>query len=362
MKSPYTSASLVVEGLTKTYGPVVALNDVSLNVQAGEVFTLLGPSGSGKTTLLKSVAGFEPVDRGRIVLAGVDITYAPPAKRDIGMVFQNYALFPHLTVAQNIAFPLEMRRYPRRAIQEEVAEALKLVELEGYADRLPKQLSGGQQQRVALARAIVFKPRLLLLDEPFGALDRKLRESMQLELRRLQKRLGITTLFVTHDQEEALILSDRIAVMNRGAVEQIGLPDEIYRLPRNWFVADFIGESNLLPAEILVKCGCNYQAKLPTGEIIYAQADPNFVPQGPVALIVRPERVQIGVSLGKLDNRFIGTVSEIVYLGQSCKLRISLPSGLEILARLADTAASRASVGDTISFGWMASDARLIAR
>ena len=240
-RSPLLSLSSVV----KRYDTVLAVAGVDLSVRDGEILTILGPSGSGKTTLLKMVAGFEQPDEGRITLGERDITDATPASRGIGMVFQNYALFPHMPVAENVAFPLEMRRMGQAQIKERVAKALALVGLAGYEKRYPRQLSGGQQQRVALARAVVFEPPLLLLDEPFGALDRKLREQMQLEVKRLQRQLGITALFVTHDQEEALVLSDRIAVMNLGRIEQIGTPFEIYAQPVNRFVADFIGESNL---------------------------------------------------------------------------------------------------------------------
>src|SRR5499427_2201579 len=236
---------LSLTAIAKSYGSVIALAGIDLRVSDGEIVTILGPSGSGKTTLLKIVAGFEFPDAGQVELAGDDITCVTPASRGIGMVFQNYALFPHMRVAENIAFPLEMRRLARAETQQRVGRALALVGLAGYEARYPRQLSGGQQQRVALARAIVFEPRLLLLDEPFGALDRKLREQMQLEVKRLQRRLGLTALFVTHDQEEALVLSDRIAVMSEGRVEQLGTPEEIYAHPVNWFVADFVGESNL---------------------------------------------------------------------------------------------------------------------
>ena len=240
-RNPLLSLSSVV----KRYGTVLAVAGVDLSVRDGEILTILGPSGSGKTTLLKMVAGFEQPDEGRVRLGERDITDATPASRGIGMVFQNYALFPHMPVAENVAFPLEMRRVGQSQIKERVTRALALVGLAGYEKRYPRQLSGGQQQRVALARAVVFEPPLLLLDEPFGALDRKLREQMQLEVKRLQRQLGITALFVTHDQEEALVLSDRIAVMNLGRIEQIGTPFEIYAQPVNRFVADFIGESNL---------------------------------------------------------------------------------------------------------------------
>ena len=236
---------LQVDAASKRFGQVAALTEVSLGVAAGEFVTILGPSGSGKTTLLKVIAGFETADQGRILIDDADITELDPAERNIGMVFQNYALFPHMSVARNVAYPLAMRGMPKAEIATRVGQALDMVELGGLAERLPKQLSGGQQQRVALARATVFQPRLLLLDEPFGALDRKLREQMQIEVRRLQRRLGLTTLFITHDQEEALVMSDRIAVMDKGRVLQVGPPNEIYEAPANPFVADFVGESNI---------------------------------------------------------------------------------------------------------------------
>ena len=240
------SAELLIEGVGKRFGEVVALDGVSLQVARGELLTILGPSGSGKTTLLKVVAGFEMPDGGSVRVDGADITALPPARRDIGMVFQNYALFPHLTVRANVAFPLEMRNVAqRRDRAPRCARRWGWSSWRATTQRLPRQLSGGQQQRVALARAIVFNPRLLLLDEPFGALDRKLRETMQLEVRRLQRRLGLTTIFITHDQEEALVLSDRIAVMNKGSIQQIAGTTEIYERPANGFVADFVGESNI---------------------------------------------------------------------------------------------------------------------
>jgi putative spermidine/putrescine transport system ATP-binding protein len=238
------------EGLSEAFGDVAALAEISLGVAAGEFVTILGPSGSGKTTLLKVIAGFETADAGRVRVDGSDVTDLDPALRNIGMVFQNYALFPHMSVARNVGYPLAMRGMRRGEIVKRVAAALEMVELDGMAERLPKQLSGGQQQRVALARATVFRPRLLLLDEPFGALDRKLREQMQMEVRRLQRRLGLTTLFITHDQEEALIMSDRVAVMGRGRLQQVGRPHEIYETPVNPFIADFIGESNILAGRV----------------------------------------------------------------------------------------------------------------
>ncbi len=316
------SAELLIEGAGKRFGEVAALDGVSLQVARGELLTILGPSGSGKTTLLKVVAGFEKPDTGSVKIDGVEITALPPARRDIGMVFQNYALFPHLTVERNVAFPLEMRNVAKAEIARRVAEALALVELAGYGQRLPRQLSGGQQQRVALARAIVFNPRLLLLDEPFGALDRKLRETMQLEVRRLQRRLGLTTIFITHDQEEALVLSDRIAVMNKGAIQQIATTTEIYERPANDFVADFVGESNIFhgamsgPGTVTLDGGRTLQVK-------------SDKPAGArVGVLMRPER--FGTSG---TNQFTGEVIEAVYLGTSFKLRLACEGGLELLVR-----------------------------
>jgi putative spermidine/putrescine transport system ATP-binding protein len=315
------SADLRVEGLVKRFGDVVALDRVSLDIAAGELLTILGPSGSGKTTLLKVVAGFESPDAGSVTVDSTDITATPPARRDIGMVFQHYALFPHLTVARNVAFPLEMRNVGRAAIEKRVGEALSLVELEGFEKRLPRQLSGGQQQRVALARAIVFNPRLLLLDEPFGALDRKLRETMQLEVRRLQRRLGVTTIFITHDQEEALVLSDRIAVMNKGAIQQVASTTEIYERPANDFVADFVGESNIFHGTV-TEVGC---VTLDAGRRLLIR-NPATVGSR-VGVLMRPER------FGRGANAFAGEVTEAVYLGASVKLRLACDDGLELIVR-----------------------------
>ena len=316
------SADLLIEGVAKRFGDVVALDRVSLQVAQGELLTILGPSGSGKTTLLKVVAGFEAPDGGTVKVGGAEITSLPPAKRDIGMVFQNYALFPHLSVAANVAFPLEMRNVARSEIETRVAEALSMVELKGYEARLPRQLSGGQQQRVALARAIVFNPRLLLLDEPFGALDRKLRETMQLEVRRLQRRLGLTTIFITHDQEEALVLSDRIAVMNRGKIQQIATTTEIYERPANDFVADFVGESNIFHGTI----GAPGTVTLDGGRTLQVRSDK---PAGSKAgVLMRPERF---APTGA--NAFTGEVIESVYLGTSFKLRLACEGDLELLVR-----------------------------
>jgi putative spermidine/putrescine transport system ATP-binding protein len=315
------SADLRIAGVSKRFGEVAALDNVSLDIASGELLTILGPSGSGKTTLLKVVAGFENPDAGSVKVDGVEITATPPARRDIGMVFQNYALFPHLSVRSNVAFPLEMRHVARGEIDTRVSEALALVELAGYDERFPRQLSGGQQQRVALARAIVFNPRLLLLDEPFGALDRKLRETMQLEVRRLQRRLGLTTIFITHDQEEALVLSDRIAVMNKGTIQQVASTTEIYERPANDFVADFVGESNIFHGTVM-EAG---SVTLDIGRRLTISRNARLGER--LGVLMRPER------FGQGANSFSGTLKEAVYLGSSFKLRLVCDDGLELIVR-----------------------------
>ncbi len=352
-----TGVDLTLRGGVRRFGAVTALAGVDLDVAEGELLTILGPSGSGKTTLLKIVAGFEFPDAGTVFLGSSDVTVAPPRSRDVGMVFQNYALFPHLTVAQNVSFPLEMRRIPKPERERRVAEALALVELPDYGQRLPRQLSGGQQQRVALARAIVFKPRLLLLDEPFGALDRKLREAMQLEVRRLQRRLKLTTLFITHDQEEALILSDRIAVMNAGRIEQVGDPGDVYARPATRFVADFVGESNLLDAT--VRDGARAEADGFGQVSLSARAG---IGAGRATLLVRPEAMRVGTPAGGLANRASATIVETVFLGLSVKLRLRLGSGLEFLARLPlrPSEPFPLSEGEAVEVGFAAEDVHVI--
>jgi spermidine/putrescine ABC transporter ATP-binding subunit len=352
------SAVLVVTGIRRQFGSVTALQNVDLSVNPGELLTLLGPSGSGKTTLLKLIAGFDTADAGSIVLSGRDITFASPAARDIGMVFQNYALFPHLTVAQNVAFPLQMRRVPRAEIAARVRDVLKLVDLPAYGERLPKALSGGQQQRVALARAIVYNPGLLLLDEPFGALDRKLREQMQLEVRRLQRRLGLTTIFVTHDQEEALVLSDRIVVMNEGRIVQIDTPTALYRSPNSRFVADFLGESNLFRGA----CRGDGGIVLEGGTVLQADPAEQGTPGAVVEALLRPERPRQLAPGERADNTFRAEVVEFIYVGNASKYRLRLAGGVELIVRWPPEPGHEVLVpGATLDVGWSRGDMQILS-
>lgn len=290
--------AVVIRDIEKRYGGFEAVSNVSFDIQAGEFVSILGSSGSGKTTLLMMVAGFEMPSSGRILIGDRDITYVAPNRRDVGMVFQKYALFPHMTVAQNIAFPLKMRGIASKEIASRVADMLALVQLTGFERRLPGQLSGGQQQRVAVARALIFEPPVLLMDEPLGALDKKLRESMQFEIKRLQSRLGVTVIYVTHDQEEALTMSDRVAVMEAGRLVQIGAPSELYLSPKTAFVADFVGKMNFLDGD--------YLGTSPEGAIVaLSEANRVVAPSGlngssalissgdRVRLAVRPERLRL---------------------------------------------------------------------
>jgi spermidine/putrescine ABC transporter ATP-binding subunit len=320
-----------IDGIAKRFGQVEALRDVSIDVPKGEFVALLGPSGCGKTTLLRILAGLETPDRGRLLVNGKDITHQPANRREIGVVFQNYALFPHLTVFENVAFGLRMRRTPRAQQLERVRAALAAVQLSGFDTRYPRQLSGGQQQRVALARGLAIEPTLLLLDEPLSSLDARLRRQVRLELRALQKRLGITTLFVTHDQEEALALADRLIVMRNGAVEQTGEPEEVYRKPSTSFSAAFVGEANLLPAVATRTDGDMVEVRLSGGEVLSARAG------GPVRsgesgyLVVRQEDVVIG----KATEGIPATVEVTAFLGSAtlCVCRLD-NSRIPVRARL----------------------------
>jgi spermidine/putrescine transport system ATP-binding protein len=332
------SASRIV----KTYGAgasaVRALDDVSIDIEKGEFFTLLGPSGCGKTTLLRCIAGFETPTSGTILLSGRDITFTPPNERPINTVFQSYALFPHLTVAQNVGFGLQMLGRPKSEVAEAAARVLALVRLDGFANRLPQQLSGGQQQRVALARALAPQPEVLLLDEPLSALDLKLRKEMQSELKRLQTETGITFIFVTHDQEEALTMSNRIGVMSAGKLLQVGTPRDIYDRPVNRFVADFIGETNFVSATL-----AGDRATLGSGDTIVVDGKGT---SGSVTLAVRPEQIRIAPR--EQTDAIHATVADSTYFGTDMHYQLALSDGTVLIARLQANAANVYSNGDEV--------------
>jgi spermidine/putrescine transport system ATP-binding protein len=350
-------AQLEIRNVTRRIGDLVAVDDVSLNIEAGEFFTLLGPSGSGKTTLLRMIAGFDLPDAGQILLDGKDLADTPPEKRPLHTVFQSYALFPHMTVVQNIAFPLKMSRCSPEETRKRLQEALEQVRLSGKADNYPHELSGGEKQRVALARGLINRPRLLLLDESLAALDAKLREEVQVELINLQRDVGITFIFVTHAQTEALALSHRIAVMNRGKVEQVDEPSKLYGFPRNRFVADFIGHINMISAQVLESTHGHVRLAVSgLGEIV-APPLPDALVEERGVFSIRPEQVRIGVhgELTELKNHFSGEVHSVLYQGDVSVYRVKLAEGVMLEALLPNSAPGRArlfEVGDTVKVGW----------
>jgi spermidine/putrescine transport system ATP-binding protein len=341
MEAPPAVADVRLEGVTKRFDEVVAVDDVSLAIERGRFFALLGPSGCGKTTTLRMIGGFEEPDAGTIFLGDRPVTGLPPYKRDVNTVFQSYALFPHLSIFENVAFGLRRRKVPRRETARRVDEILELVELEGMGRRKPRQLSGGQQQRVALARALVNSPRVLLLDEPLGALDLKLRRQMQLFLKRLQHEVGITFVHVTHDQEEAMTMADAIAVMNRGRIEQLGTPAELYERPRTRFVAGFLGVSNLLHG---IVSGVHVVRVDGAGEVRAAEDLP---PEGTrVAFGVRPEKLRLD---GSGPNTIRGTVAERAYTGVSTQYVVETPAGsMTVFVQSSGGAVE----GDAVTLGW----------
>jgi len=354
------AADLAVSGLTKVFGTTIAVDGITLRIASGELVALLGPSGCGKTTTLRMIAGLVEPTEGDVLIGGLRVTRTPVHRRNIGMLFQNYALFPHLSVAENVAFGLEMRGVSKAAIRPKVAAALALVQLGSFADRLPAALSGGQQQRVALARAIVIEPALLLLDEPLGALDRNLRESMQVEIRQIQKRLGITAVLVTHDQEEALTMADRVVIMNGGRLEQVGTPEEIYSRPRTRFVASFIGASNFLHGRVIGHDGSGLRIALTGGgEACMSHSDGETKE---VLISVRPE----AVSLAALEERaqhggsgLPATVQQVVYRGQATHVHMTLDDGAPLLAFLPNRQGEKAkedfSPGNRVWASWPSS-------
>ncbi len=311
-----------VRSVRKQFGNFVAVDGVDLNVRAGEFLTLLGPSGCGKTTLLRMISGFETPTQGSIFLAGRDVTRLPPYRRDVNQVFQSYALFPHLNVWKNVAFGLRMKRMPSATIKHRVEQAINLVSLAGFEHRKPSELSGGQKQRVALARALVCEPKVLLLDEPLAALDAKLRRAMQIELKRLQSRLGITFIFVTHDQDEALVMSDRIAVVNSGKIEQIGTVGEVYRQPKTRFVADFLGAANVLSVQVLSVDGMTARLRCDDSLIISAPGG-RLEPGSTATICIRPEKIRVSRSRPSDDCAFEATVGECLFRGSSHQVQLT---------------------------------------
>ena len=335
---------------------VVAVRGLDLTIREGEFFSLLGPSGCGKTTTMRMIAGFEEPTRGGIRLHGADVTGIPPNKRDVNMVFQSYALFPHMTVFENVAFGLRRKKAAKEEITRRVGEMLEIVDLGGRGERRPRELSGGQQQRVALARALVNRPRALLLDEPLGALDLKLRQAMQVELKRIQREVGITFVYVTHDQGEALTMSDRIAVMNDGAIEHLGTPRDIYEHPKTRFVAGFIGTSNLLSGTVArVGAGQAVIEVSPEERIIVPVHDPGLTPGSTLELTVRPEKIQLS-STRPADQGCVlrGSVTEVVYLGTSTNFSVTTTTGADIVVFQQNSAAAGEAVdrGDNVWLSW----------
>jgi spermidine/putrescine ABC transporter ATP-binding subunit len=346
--------AIVIRGITKMFGAVCAVRSVDLDVYRGELVSFLGPSGSGKTTTLMMVAGHENPDSGSVMIEGRDVTGTPPHLRDIGMVFQHYALFPHLTVEQNVAFPLRMRKVPREDAAEKVRKILDLVKLQGLEGRYPKQLSGGQSQRVALARALVFNPSILLMDEPLSALDKKLREEMQVEIRRIQKSLGITTLYVTHDQHEALVLSDRVAVFEKGRIEQLGRPQELYDQPQTRFVADFLGEMSFLTGQLTEVQGHHCKVAIAPGVVVTGRLTHSTGRAGRVSVGVRPEAVLIDDAPDRPEiNQLGGVVEAVDHYGEGCRVKVKIAGGQLLTVKQSNTGIVRhPASGDRVQLSW----------
>jgi spermidine/putrescine ABC transporter ATP-binding subunit len=347
-------AQISLENLSKHFGKVIAVNDISLDIKSGEFMTFLGPSGSGKTTTLMMIAGFLIPTAGDIKVDDSSITTVAPFKRNIGMVFQNYALFPHMTIFDNIAFPLQMRKTPKQEVAKRVKWALELVQLPGFENRRPSQLSGGQQQRIAVARALVFEPPVLLLDEPLGALDAKLREGMQIELKQLHNRIGASILYVTHDQEEALTLSDRIVVFNDGKIIQVGTPDDLYQMPQNRFVADFIGKTNFLTGRVHTSEGEVCTVQLEDGILMRGLHRDSFsAPKSWATYSLRPEKILVGDEITDTPNTYEATVEQFLYLGEFTKYHLRIGNSVELIAKSSNRLGRNTwSPGSKIKVGW----------
>ncbi|MET3288759.1 UNVERIFIED_CONTAM: putative spermidine/putrescine transport system ATP-binding protein [Brevibacillus sp. OAP136] len=353
--------SLEIVQASKYYKNFKAVDNISLSVKQGEFLTILGPSGSGKTSLLKLIAGFEGLTSGSILLNGRDITMQKPYERNIGMLFQNYALFPHMTVEQNIAYPLKLRKLAKTEIMERVARILKIVHLEGFNSRYPRELSGGQQQRVALARAVVFNPPILLLDEPLGALDKNLRQKMQLEIKQIQVKLGITTISVTHDQEEALTMSDRVCVMDHGRIEQIATPEYLYKYPANRFVAEFIGEINLLHGMVDREQNGTPLFRLRNGKTVtLSDGQSPQTDRHATLLAIRPENLRIAEGDHSFANTLSAKVRELIYLGEAVKVKATTETGEELTVKIPSYQSHLIHVGKETILGWEPSEASLL--
>ena len=349
---------VVFDRVQKSYdGETLVVKDLNLSIGRGEFLTMLGPSGSGKTTCLMMLAGFETATHGDILLGGRPINNIPPHKRGIGMVFQNYALFPHMTVGENLAFPLEVRGLSKPERDEKVAGALDMVQMGSFAGRRPAQLSGGQQQRIALARALVFEPELVLMDEPLGALDKQLREHMQYEIKHLHERLGVTVVYVTHDQSEALTMSDRIAVFNDGRIQQLASPEDLYERPENAFVAQFIGENNKLIGKVVAVNGPT--AKVQVGDRTFDALAVNCGPVGSDTMLsIRPERVFVGDGG---ENVADGEVTELIYLGDHIRCRMTVAGDPDFIVKVPNAAGhSHLAAGETTQVSWMTEDCRAL--
>lgn len=349
------TGGIALHNLQKRYGGATAVDNVSLSIAPGEFISLLGPSGSGKTTTLMMIAGFEMPDSGQVLLDDTDITRLPPHHRQLGVIFQNYALFPHMTVAENVAYPLRMRRVTKPEIEDRVCRVLDQVHLGALASRYPHQMSGGQQQRVAIARALIFDPPVLLLDEPLGALDKKLRQHLRSEIKSLHKEVGKTMIYVTHDQDEALAMSDRVAVMHEGRIRQVSAPQDIYRKPADLFVASFVGEVNLIPVNI--KSGLVLSAAgedLPARK--WSEADRD------ATLCVRPEHLRLDTTAAETSGRIQGRIVDMTFVGDSTILEFRSDTGLQLTSKVLNRSAeAMPCIGDTCVASWAANDATILA-
>ncbi|MBR8220730.1 ABC transporter ATP-binding protein [Burkholderia ambifaria] len=350
------------KNVQKTYdGETLVVKNLNLEIEQGEFLTMLGPSGSGKTTCLMMLAGFETATHGEILLQGKPINRIPPERRNIGMVFQSYALFPHKSVAENLAFPLKVRKVSRSDIDTKVMRALRMVNMEKFAHRMPAQLSGGQQQRIAVARALVFEPALVLMDEPLGALDKQLREQMQYEIKQIHEQSGLTVVYVTHDQGEAMTMSDRIAVFNNGIIQQLASPSELYEKPANAFVARFIGESNELNGVVSSLDHPHCVVRLDGGQAIHASANGGIQLSGNTSVSLRPERIAVGEQARRCDNVFSAGVKDLIYYGDHLRIVMQVCGRGDFIVKLPnDGAARNLRIGDAVDIGWMADACRAL--